>query len=184
LETAEKYADGRVGRSTLGKVRAGALIARDSPSLPSRIAHLRKVMLWNAANAAVGASETAYVRTGDVHPALRASSGTLNAIRWDAHTKAKAKKQTTGYVGLLEEEKYQCGILRDIFGNPFRPLPPRPKAIAPLAEQIYAGAWDKIPLLGEWLQEHGYWSEGEHCLDPNNHHVKGCWVVDWVTGRE
>jgi hypothetical protein len=41
-----------------------------------------------------------------------------------------------------------------------------------------------MPLLGEWLQEHGYWSEGEHCLHPNIHHVKGCWVVDWVTGRE
>jgi hypothetical protein len=75
-------------------------------------------------------------------------------------------------------------VLRDIFGNPFRPLPPRPEAIAPLAEQIYAGAWDKMPLLGEWLQEHGYQSEGEHCLDPNIHHVKGCWIVDWVTGRE
>ena len=74
--------------------------------------------------------------------------------------------------------------LRDIFGNPFRPLPPRPEVIAPLAEQIYAGAWDRMPILGEWLQEHGYWSEGEHCLDPNNYHVKGCWVVDWVTGRE
>jgi hypothetical protein len=61
-------------------------------------------------------------------------------------------------------------------------LPPRPEAIAPLAEQI--GARDKMSLLGEWLQEHGYWSEGEHCLDPNNHHVKGCRVVDWVTGRE
>jgi hypothetical protein len=77
-----------------------------------------------------------------------------------------------------------CEIIRDIFGNPFRPLPPRPEAIAPLADQIYAGAWDQMPLLGEWLQEHGYWSEGEHCLDPNIHHVKGCWVVDWVTGRE
>src|SRR5262249_39122286 len=77
-------------------------------------------------------------------------------------------------------------FLRDIFNNPFQPfqLPPRPEAIAPLAEQIYAGAWDMIPILGEWLQEHGYWSEGEHCLDPSIHHVKGCWVVDWVTGRE
>ncbi len=83
-----------------------------------------------------------------------------------------------------EERAAQCHLLRDIFGNPFRPLPPRPEAIAPLAEQIYTGAWDKMPLLGEWLQEHGYWSEGEHCLDPNIHHVKGCWVVDWVTGRE
>jgi hypothetical protein len=75
-------------------------------------------------------------------------------------------------------------LLRDIFGNPFHPLPPRPEAIAPLTERIYAGEWELMPILGEWLQEHGYWSEGEHCLDPNNHHVKGCWVVDWVTGRE
>ena len=74
--------------------------------------------------------------------------------------------------------------IRDLFGNPFRTLPSRPEAIAPLAEQIYAGQWELMPLLGEWLQEHGYWSEGEHCLDPNSQHVKGCWVVDWVTGRE
>jgi len=40
-----------------------------------------------------------------------------------------------------------------------------------------------MPILGEWLQEHSYWSEGEHCLDPSIHHVKGCWVVDWVTGQ-
>jgi hypothetical protein len=75
-------------------------------------------------------------------------------------------------------------LLDCIFGNPFRPLPPRPEAITPLAERIYAGEWELMPLLGEWLQEHGCWSEGEHCLDPKNHHVKGCWVVDWVTGRE
>ena len=60
----------------------------------------------------------------------------------------------------------------------------RPAAIAPLANQIYSGAWDQMPILGEWLQEHCYWSEGEHCLDPSIQHVKGCWVVDWVTGRE
>jgi hypothetical protein len=72
-----------------------------------------------------------------------------------------------------------------MFGNPFRPLPPRrPDAIAPLAEEVYAGRWELMPLLGEWLQEHGFWTEGEHCLDPSIRHVKGCWVVDWVTGRE
>jgi hypothetical protein len=78
----------------------------------------------------------------------------------------------------------QCQLLRCILGNPFQPPPPRPEAIAPLAERIYAGEWKLMPLLGEWLQEHGFWSEGEHCLDPNIPHVKGCWVVDWVTGRE
>jgi len=75
-------------------------------------------------------------------------------------------------------------LLHDIFGNPFHPLPPRPEAIAPLAEEIYAGAWSKMPLLGQWLEEHGYATEAEHCFDPNVHHVKGCWVVDWVTGRD
>jgi hypothetical protein len=82
-----------------------------------------------------------------------------------------------------EANRRICDLIRDIF-NPFHSLQPRPEAIAPLAEQVYQGRWDLMPLLGEWLQEHGYWDEGEHCLDPNNYHVKGCWVVDWVTGRE
>jgi hypothetical protein len=82
------------------------------------------------------------------------------------------------------ERTSQADLLRDIFGNPFRPLPPRPEAIAPLAEDIYAGHWELMPLLGEWLQEHGFWQEGEHCLDPRVQHVKGCHIADWLTGRE
>jgi hypothetical protein len=78
----------------------------------------------------------------------------------------------------------RCDLLRDLFGSLFCPLPPRPEAIAPLAAEIYTGRWELMPLLGEWLQEHGFWSEGEHCLDPALTHVKGCWVVDWVTARE
>jgi hypothetical protein len=85
---------------------------------------------------------------------------------------------------LVQTNLDESQLIRDIFGDPFRPLPLRPDAIAPLAEEIYAGAWNKMPLLGEWLQEHRFWTEGEHCLDPNRTHVKGCWVVDWVTGRE
>jgi hypothetical protein len=83
-----------------------------------------------------------------------------------------------------EEMREQAAILRDIFGNPFRQMSKRPQVIAPLAAEIYASHWDLMPLLGEWLQEHGHWQEGEHCLDPNIRHVKGCHVVDWVTGRE
>ena len=85
---------------------------------------------------------------------------------------------------LEAEKEYQCGVLRDVFAYRFHKLPNRPEAISPLAERIYTGEWELIPILGEWLQEHGYWSEGEHCLDPKTQHVKGCWVVDWVTGRE
>jgi hypothetical protein len=31
-----------------------------------------------------------------------------------------------------------------------------------------------MPLLGEWLQEHGFWTEGEHCLDHAAKHLTGC----------
>jgi hypothetical protein len=60
---------------------------------------------------------------------------------------------------LPKELKAFRGLLRDIFGNPFRRFPPRLQAIAPLAEEIYAGAWDNMPLVGEWLQDHGHWRE-------------------------
>jgi hypothetical protein len=93
--------------------------------------------------------------------------------------RARRSKETND-----RERNEQASLMREYFGNPFRPLPRHPAAIAPLAEEIYAGAWELLPLLGEWLQEHGHWTEGEHCLDPAITHVKGCWVVDWVTGRE
>jgi hypothetical protein len=49
--------------------------------------------------------------------------------------------------------------------------------------QLSRVRWYLILILGEWLQEHGYWTEGEHCLDPDIRHVRGCWIVDWVLGK-
>src|SRR5260370_19437957 len=133
----------------------------------------------------MGAISDAFPRTGEwrVNEAIkRQLLAAANLAEFCAFGFQKGSYSVRDY---LREVGWSGRWLIDcVFGNPFRALPPRPEAIAPLAEQIYAGQWDLMPLLGEWLQEHGYWSEGEHCLDPNNHHVKGCWVVDWVTGRE
>jgi hypothetical protein len=104
-------------------------------------------------------------------------------VHGEWHT-LNAMLETAEAQGMQNELEALAELLREIFGNPFRPLPPHPDAIAPLAEDIYAGRWELMPLLGEWLQENGFWSEGEHCLDPSVKHVKGCWVIDWVTGRE
>src|SRR5262249_2226191 len=35
------------------------------------------------------------------------------------------------------EREAQAHLVREIMGNPFHPLPPRPEAVAPLAEQVY-----------------------------------------------
>jgi hypothetical protein len=89
-----------------------------------------------------------------------------------------------GELAHRQEQAEQACLLRNIRSNPFRLLPPRPETIASSAEDIYQGKWELMPLLGEWLQEHGYRQEGEHCLNPASKHVKGCWVIDCITARE
>jgi hypothetical protein len=111
--------------------------------------------------------------------------GAANATAYSAAcATAWAKTDTNVDAAIREETAAQSELLREIFGNPYRPMPARPEAIIPLAEAIYCGQWELMPLLGEWLQEHGFWEIGEHCLDPSMAHFKGCWVVDWVLGKE
>jgi hypothetical protein len=59
-------------------------------------------------------------------------------------------------------------------------------AVVKLAQGIYAeGAFDRLPVLGEALEEAGCTSKPllEHCRQPSPH-VRGCWVVDLLIGKE
>lgn len=89
-----------------------------------------------------------------------------------------------------EEQAAQAEVLRDIFGNPFRPVTIDPSWLTPttveLTRTIYDGrAFDRLPLLADGLEQSG-------CLDAEilNHcrqlseHVRGCWVVDLILGKE
>lgn len=85
-------------------------------------------------------------------------------------------------------EENHCKILRDIFNNPFRPIPLdhswlTPKVVG-LAQQIYdERAFDRLPSLADALEETGCNPEIlDHCRGPGPH-VKGCWVVDLVLGK-
>lgn len=97
-----------------------------------------------------------------------------------------------------------CDLVREIFGNPFRPwqqvadwLEPAAR-IAPdgstvrvsetavrVAEGIdHDRAYDRLPILADALEEAG-WNDAEllaHCRTGSGH-VRGCWVVDLVLGR-
>jgi hypothetical protein len=83
-----------------------------------------------------------------------------------------------------------CGLIRDIFGNPYKPvaLDPswRTEAVVGLAEGIYHDhAFDRMPVLADALEDAGC-SHGDilnHCRG-DGPHVKGCWVVDLLTGRK
>jgi hypothetical protein len=105
--------------------------------------------------------------------------------------------------------EFLCGVIRDIYGNPFRPVNILPQAphmvcvrpngtfpaewllwsngtIPVLAESIYQErAWDLLPILADALED-------ASCSDPEilEHcrnglvHTRGCWVLDLLTGRE
>jgi len=91
----------------------------------------------------------------------------------------------------LEERKLpMIRTIWDIFGNPFQPVAfdPRwrsPDAVA-LARGIYEDrAFDGLPLLTDALMDAGCDDEQVigHCRTYGPH-VRGCWVVDLVLGKE
>jgi hypothetical protein len=80
----------------------------------------------------------------------------------------------------------QVQILRDLFGNPFRPAAADPPWLTPaargLAQAIYdARAFDRMPELADALQTAGCADADllAHCRGPGPH-VRGCWAVDLV----
>jgi hypothetical protein len=90
---------------------------------------------------------------------------------------------------IAEERQRQCDLIRDIVGNPFRPalIDTRwlTSTVVALAETIYQDrAFDRLPILADALQDAGCGDEQvlQHCRGPGPH-VRGCWVVDLVTGR-
>ena len=90
----------------------------------------------------------------------------------------------------LNEQNAQATLIRDIFGNPFRPVSFDPawrtSDVLLLAEGIYAErAFDRMPILADALQDAGCDNEEvlTHCRDTSLTHVRGCWVVDLLLGK-
>jgi len=85
---------------------------------------------------------------------------------------------------------YQAALLREFFGNPFRPVTVDPgwrrSDVVALARDIYAErAFDRLPILADALQDAGCDSDDllTHLRGPGPH-VRGCWALDLVLGKE
>jgi hypothetical protein len=91
------------------------------------------------------------------------------------------------------EQGIQCNLLRGMIGNPFRPISIDPSwrawndgMIPELAKAIYdQRAFDRLPALADALEVAGCHDANilAHCRQPGPH-VRGCWVVDLVLGKE
>src|SRR6266545_5825376 len=90
----------------------------------------------------------------------------------------------------LEMRQHLIPTYRDIFGNPFRPLAFarewRTDTAVALARQMYESRdFSAMPILADALQDAGCDHEDilSHCRG-DGPHVRGCWVVDLVLGKE
>jgi hypothetical protein len=89
-----------------------------------------------------------------------------------------------------KEGRHQAQILRDIFGNPFRPAVFQPAwrtstAVA-IAQQMYdTRDFTAMPILADALQDAGCDNDNvlSHCREATGVHVRGCWVVDLVLSK-
>jgi hypothetical protein len=170
VEVIERYADGRASERELGSARL-TLVAdhgdRDvslaaywasKPAIADVIDNVRTAAAESLAVAAVGRARVA--RTAQAHA-------------WEAAFAAGARTQ--------------ADLLRDLFGNPFRPAAVRPvwlssadRTVPRLARAIYdEQAFDRLPILADALEEAGCTHPAflDHCRRPAEH-VRGCWVLD------
>ena len=83
-----------------------------------------------------------------------------------------------------------ANLIRDVAGNPFCPVTFatewRTSTVTALAETIYADrTFGNLPVLADALEDAGCEHADilSHCRGPGPH-VRGCWVVDLVLGKE
>jgi hypothetical protein len=145
---------------------------------------LRFMDEYNARLGASGGNWSA-VNTTDLDAAYGMTLKTFPAIAASSVVDAAQDKS--------EERAIQCQLLRCIFGNTFRPITIDPAWLAwhdgtvpKIAQAIYDDrSFASLPVLADALEEAGCTNADilSHCRGPGPH-VKGCWAVDMVLGKE
>jgi hypothetical protein len=159
LEVAERFAEGQASCAELDLARQAARATRRMYGVPC--AYARGIQYTDAVSAAAHLACFSYERRDPEILEARA-----------------------------EERRLQIVLLRDIFGNPFRPVAFDPEwrtdTAVTLAHQMYESRdFGAMPILADALQDAGCEEADilDHCRGPGPH-VRGCWVVDLVLGKE
>ncbi|MFL5339752.1 MAG: hypothetical protein ACJ8F7_06250 [Gemmataceae bacterium] len=167
-------------------VREGADLARRAAELAERAAEgLGDVAEVRALCPPDDREEMEYLYAGGAD-AARAAKSTAYVARNRARYAAGRPPAEPDY---WREQSAQSDLLRDIFGNPFRPVAVESAwltaGIVQLAQAIYdERAFDRLPALADALEQAGC-TDGNilaHARKPGEH-VRGCWVVDLLLGK-
>lgn len=170
VETAEEYADNRASLEELTKARAVAWSVNQS----------------RQSHAMVAARAT--VREAAWAAAREAQQEMIQQV-WEN----VERNWTTAPQEKKAAQQRQADALRCIFGNPYCPRAANPDwlrwndaTVVRLAETIYEErSFDCLPILADALEESGCTDTDvlNHCRQTGEH-VRGCWVVDLILGKE
>ena len=115
----------------------------------------------------------------------------MHAESREEEAESDAERYDLYWEGKAQGERSLSQLVRDIFGNPFRPITFDPawrtSDVMLLGNGIYAErAFDRMPILADALQDAGCDSDDllNHLRDANATHVRGCWALDLVLGKE
>jgi hypothetical protein len=178
VEVAERYADGLADHRELHEATVKAEQAFYKASRffgqGTLVDDLSPQSAYFAADLCLCAGDAADAVTESV--ACEMAGDDDNTLAW------KAAKRS--------EEVCQAALLREIVGNPFHLVSVDPSwltsAVTALARGIYEErAFDRLPVLADALEEAGCANADllSHCRGPRPH-VRGCWVVDLILGKE
>jgi hypothetical protein len=169
LEVTERYADGAATTDELDAAYSEAFdVEAYYAEHPDRRHGKRLEALGRAANAVAGGCHEHELAEGVALEALTAADA----------------------ADITDEAAAQANLVRDIFGNPFRPVAFSPEwrthTAVSLARRMYESReFSAMPILADALEDAGCDSEGvlNHCRGPGSH-ARGCWVVDLILAKE
>jgi hypothetical protein len=177
LEVAERYVDGKAGPAELDTAQQAALKAQRAQRRKSLL--LAYAAVADSTAKWLGGSYLLVTPDHVAEAALTASQPRIDPSKRRA--------------AIAAERAPLAALLREIVGNPFRPVR-LPKAwltrnggaAVQLARAIYEErAFDRMPALGDVLEEAGCRDPEvlAHCRGPGEH-ARGCWVIDLILGKQ
>jgi hypothetical protein len=222
VEVSERFADGRARKAELAAAHEKAVEAHRPAGQALAEIRARgesapeELVARNSAAAAAawvaGARLTGGAFTTAVHVV---ASSTANVRYWqpvggppapdlhvatDPTASARAELVPEGFdstrarkLAHQKELSFQAGLVRCLFGNPFRPAAADGEwagwnggTVAKMARAIYGGRdFERLPILADALEEAGCAERAVlgHCRS-GGPHARGCWVVDALLGTK
>jgi hypothetical protein len=186
-EVAERFADGMATEQELRAAADAAQISAEDNSFakPHQSFAVGQGIYFAARTAC-------YAANSPVHETAARAARTLYSAAigaaGDPDTNLVTRRAAADAV-----RQYQINLLNDLFGNPFRPITINPAwltwhggLLVSMARRMYDSRdFADMPVLADALEEAGCQEQDilDHCRS-GGEHVRGCWLVDLLLGKE